>query len=70
VRLAAGLITSGQTFGVKKDFNPLWAAKLNQMQRHGQMNHAFGPALAEGLVNTGDEITEGQWLWFGTYFTL
>src|SRR5208337_2606420 len=42
------------------------AAELNQMHRHGQLNHPPGLAFAVSLIDTRHEITEGERLSAGT----
>jgi hypothetical protein len=47
---------------------PLRAVKLNQMRFEGELNDAFGLALAPGLVNSRHEFTERLRLPCGTGF--
>jgi hypothetical protein len=67
-----GLVDNHEHGRVKtlKNHNSLWAAKLNQLQRHSEMNNSSGTAFAAVMVNIGHEVAEGQWLYFGTDFAV
>jgi hypothetical protein len=50
------------------NYNALSSAKLDQMRLDGEPNNAFGLALAAGVINARDEVTEGQRFLAGVCF--